>query len=108
MTRSWQFTLTTSGIWYNLWTLITADPSFTDPTFTNAPYTPSKVGQISIYGTTGNISISLDSNLESGFVATATLPYIDGPFDTNCIDLKTISLKSSVGSGVVNVSIVSK
>lgn len=109
MTRSWQFTLSSSSVWYNLWTKIKGDSSFTDPTFSTAPFVPSKVCQLFIYATTNNANVSLDSNDEIGFtIAVAGVPFQLGPFDSNIIDLETITIKPSSSSGVINVAIVAK
>lgn len=68
MTRSWTFTLT-QLTWQNLWALIAADPSFTDTTFSNAPYVPSKVCELEIRNQTAGsiLQRSNDSKQEAGY-----------------------------------------
>jgi len=111
MTRSWQFTLSSSTIWYNLWTLITSDLSFTDPTFTTAPYVPSSVCELNIsstgIGTNTDIYVSEDSNDEVGVGIAAGAVYKKSTND-NYINLKTFSVKGDVVNGIINVNITSK
>lgn len=107
MTRSWQFTLTTGGTWYNLWTdLVAKDTSFTDPTFTTASYTPSRVQNIIINPNSATIFISEDSNKELGQAIAVNTPYIKIAF-SNTIDLMSFYLRSATSGATVDVSIAS-
>src|SRR5579859_2045211 len=103
MTKSWQLALPLAASWYNLYTLIAADSHSTDPTFTTAGFIPSKVAQLDIYATTQGVNISLDSNNEIGFPVANATEKTYGPFNANIVDLKSIFVKPSANTGVINV-----
>ena len=107
MTTDWTFTLITANQWYNLWTLITNDPSFTDSKFTSGNYVPNMVCELKYQNQTAGSNITLsDNKLESGFILTG------GSWDvsrssTNTIDLNRRNFKSDTAGTVIYVSIVS-
>ena len=109
MTRSWQFTLADDTLFYNLWTLITEDSSFTDPTFETAQFVPSQVCQLFVYPITHNTAIALyNTEIFTTLIAGTSPPCIIGPFDNNIIQLNGFSFRGSASSTVVGVAIVSK
>lgn len=103
MTRSWKLTLTSTLVKYNLWTLITGDASFTDPTFTTASFVPSKVCELIITGDSGAVSIMEDAKQEVPHTIAAGTSYIKRA-SVNAIDLKSFSLNGADGV-TVDVSI---
>lgn len=105
MQRSWQLTLPIANTWYNLWTLITQDPSFTDHTFTTGVFVPSMVSECNIQANNVNISISEDTNQEVGLNITVGSSYRQA-VQTNAIDLKAKSIKSQSNGAIINVAIV--
>jgi hypothetical protein len=106
MTRSWNFTLSTANVWYNLWTLIKADPSFTDFTFGNSPYVPNMVSQLKWQNNTpGSNLYKSDSKLEAGF----GLPGASWDVDfaqSNNIDLNNVNFKTDTEGATFYVSII--
>lgn len=97
--------------WYNLWTLITQDISFTDPTFTAASYVSnvcktfkyqSQNSTINANNGGANIRVSLDKNLEAGE------ELLSGQADSvsGVIDVKNVSVNSSIAGAGLNVSLV--
>lgn len=107
MTREWSFTLTVVSKWYNLWSdLIAKDSTFTDPTFTNAPFVPARINELVIQNqTTATILSRSDSKLETGFtISGGSIDRRAG--EKNNIDLKNINLSTNTNPTVVYVSIV--
>jgi hypothetical protein len=108
MTRDWVFTLTTPGLWYNLWTLIQADASFTDPTFSNSPYVPSSVSELKFQNqTAGSVVYRSDNKLEAGFQLTSYSWDVDRSGGHNCIDLKNTNFSTNLAGSKLYVKITS-
>jgi hypothetical protein len=111
MTRSRTFLLPVANTWYNLWSLIKADASFTEPTFTTAPYFPSVVNQLNYQSqgaiTNANnggslINVSFDGVNKSGDdLSSASFDVMRG-----VIDLKSIWFRSSIGGAGINVTAI--
>ena len=113
MTRSWSFTLkpilnngVVSPTWYNLWTLITGDSSFTDPYFGNAPFVPNMVEELEIQNQTPGATLqrSDDSELEAGLRVTGNAADLRRAVKSN-IDLKRVNLLTDTNPTVVYVGI---
>ena len=127
MTRTFQFNLALANTWYNLWTLITQDPSFgtilvntptgaltlPDNGFSYHPFEPSNVkvlkyqSQNAITNTNNGgaiISKSSDPSNESG------VDLLSGSWDfasttNSCISLKEQYFRTSIAGAGINVEI---
>jgi hypothetical protein len=108
MTKGWQFTLAAAGTNYNLWDdLITKDSSFTDPTFSYAPYVPKVVCEINVQAVANPVKMTEDTNLETSDTIAADGSYRKG-VTTNCINLQAIGFNPTVNGTVINVSITAR
>lgn len=111
MTKTFSFTLTNAGQFYNIWNdMIAMLPGF-DPTFTNFPYFPSEVSQLEIESDAVNIGkiIAIWSDLAhrgNGITKAAGLSY-EKRSSINNITLKTHFVRADLAGAVINVSIVS-
>ena len=105
MTRDWTFTLKTVNQWYNLWTLIQADKSYTDPTFSNSPYVPNMVRELKFQNKTAGSNIyRSDSKLESGFQLSSFSWDVDRA-EGNTIDLTNCNFQSDTANAILYVKI---
>ena len=107
MTRDWTFTLSNANQWYNLWTLIASDPSYTDPTFTHAPYIPSNVKELKYQNQSngGNIYVS-GSKKEFGFQLTSGSWDVSRAASGASIDLQNRNFQTDTSGAILYVSIV--
>ena len=107
MTRDWLFILPNAGVWYNLWTLITSDPTFLNSTFSNAPYVPSTVCNLKFQNQTPGANIyRSDSKLEGGFQLTGG-SWDEDRAPVNAIDLNNNNFKSDTAGAKLYVKITS-
>lgn len=106
MVRSWSFNITNLNTWLNLWDdLITKDPSFTDRTFSKAPYVPSMVCELKYQNTSPGTTVEKsDSKKEAGFQLTGGSWDVDRS-DRNAINLKNVNFKVDTNPTVLYVSI---
>jgi len=106
MTRDWSFTLPVANQWYNLWKdLISKDTSFTDSTFSNAPFVPNRVCEFKYQNQTAGSNVQLsDSKKEVGMGLTG------GSWDVqrsnrNTIDLTNKNFQTDTAGTVLYVAI---
>jgi hypothetical protein len=107
MTRSWSFSFTTTGTFFNLWNdLISKDATFTDQYFGNAPFVPSMVTELEYQNQTpgSNFGFAFDSKKEAGFNLTGASWDIRRGSRNN-IDLKSVYIKTDTNPSVLYVSI---
>jgi len=106
MTRDWVFTLPLAGFWYNLWDLIVADPSFTDPIFSNAPFIPSMVCNLKFQNQTPGSNIyRTDSKKEVGFGLSGG-SWDEDRSDRNVTDLKNQYFSTDTAGASLYVKII--
>lgn len=101
MTRSWSFTLAGTGASFNLWTQL-INPTIIDPTFSNSPYVPSRVQELTIEVLTPATMLTWGSMQVSAGINNA----ITMRSSTNSIDLKSQTLIAGTGGMIIAVSIV--
>lgn len=104
MTRSWLLTCTSNAVIYNVWALIAADSSFTDPTFTTAPFVPNMVCESIFTANGGAVSVYEDSKQEVGTSIPSGATFTKRTM-INSIDLKSMQIKHANNGGTVSVSI---
>ena len=108
MTRDFTFTLATANVWYNIWSLIKSDASFTDLYFGNSPYVPNMVCEFKFQNQTPGANIyRSDSKLEGGFDLTGGSWDRDAS-NLNSIDLNNQNFKTDTAGAVLYVKITAR
>src|SRR5271163_4761075 len=93
MTRSWNFTFIAANTVYSLWSLIQADKSWSDPTFSNSAYVPNQVCEYKFQNLTDGANFfRADSKKEAGFQLTS------GSWDVDRSDRNNINLMNEYWS----------
>lgn len=105
MTRSWLLTCTSNAVIYNVLALIKADASYTDPTFTTAPYVPGNVCELAITANGGAVNVYEDAKQEVGTTIASGATYVKRSM-VNAIALSSIQIKHANNGGTAGVSII--
>lgn len=102
MTRSWTVTLTNITKTYYLWDLISA--TIADLTFSNSPFVPSKVQELTISNQTVSSTLTVNSTpVIVGATGTSNIVFRSM---LDAIDLKQQTLTTNVNPLVVGINIV--
>ena len=108
MTRDWTFTLANANQWYNLWSLILTDPSFTDSTLSNSPFVSKMACELKFQNLTNGSNIyRSDSKLEAGFQLPGGSWDVDRS-DSNSIDLSNCNFQPDTAGAKLYVKITSR